>query len=158
MIRKANFKDLKSIMSLIKLNSETKLSSDTFSKYEIMAAEKCIKEFIKKQNKDNKFFVIVNSGKIIGCGGYSRDDDTYGVYNLYWLAIHPAFKNRGLATKLYARIESKLKALRARMIIAEAGRGETNGFFYKKMKFKVAGIIPKYYSKAEDLIWYYKNL
>lgn len=158
MIRKAATKDLKAIISLIKLNAETKLNSDTFSKYEIPAAEKCIREFIKNQNKDNKFFVIADSANIIGCGGYSRDEDTYGVYNLYWLAIHPAFKKHGLATELYSHIELNLKKLRARLIIAEAGRGETNRFFYRKLKFKVAGIIPKYYSKKEDLIWYYKNI
>lgn len=79
MIRKANLKDSKSIMALIKLNS------DTFSKSEFPSAEKCVKELIKKQDGENKFFVTVNSGKISGCGGYSRNDDTNGVYELCWL-------------------------------------------------------------------------
>lgn len=151
MIKKATPKDLKSIMALIKLNS------DTFSRFEIPAAEKSIGGFIKKQNKSNKFFVIAKSGKIIGCGGYVKNDDTFGVYTLCWLAIHPDFKRRGLAIKLYSYIESNLKTLNARLIIAEAGRGEVNRFFYKKMKFRVAGTIPKYYSEKEDLMWYYKK-
>lgn len=139
-------------MSLIKLNG------DTFSRFEIPAAEKSIKEFLKNQNKNNKFFVIVESGKIIGCGGYAKNDDTFGVYTLCWLAIHPDFKRRGWAIKLYAHIESDIRSLHARLIIAEAGRGEINRFFYKKIKFRIAGIIPKYYSKDEDLVWYYKKL
>lgn len=152
MIKKAVPNNFKAIISLIKLNS------DTFSRFEIPAAEKSIKEFIKKQDKDNKFFVILDSGKIIGCGGYAKNDDTYGVYTLCWLAIHPDFKRQGKAIKLYFHIESNIRALGARLIIAEAGRGEINRFFYKKTKFRIAGIIPKYYSKKEDLVWYYKKL
>ena len=151
MIRKAVSKDLRSIISLVKLNS------DTFSRFEIPAAEKNIKEFVKGQDKNNKFFVIINSDKIVGCGGYEKQDDTFGVYTLCWLVIHPDFKRRGLAVELYSHIESNLKTLHARLIIAEAGRGEVNRFFYRKIKFKIAGIIPKYYSRTEDLVWYYKS-
>lgn len=133
-------------MSLIKLNS------DTFSRFEIPSAEKSVKEFIKNQNNNNKFFIVVKSNKIAACGGYSKNDDTYGTYTLCWLVVHTDFKRQGIATKLYAHIELKLKTLRARLIIAEAGRGEINRFFYKKMKFKIAGIIPKYYGKKEDLV------
>lgn len=152
MIRKATPKDLKLIVALIKLNL------DTFSESEIPSAEKCIKELIKKQDKENEFFVLVDSEKIIGCAGYSKQDDTSGVYFLCWLAVHPNFKRRGVATKLYNYIESKLKLLHARLIILNAGSNEINRFFYKKIKFKIAGIIPKYYSKKKDLVWYYKNL
>lgn len=152
MIKKATKKDFKAIMSLIELNS------DTFSRFEIPAGGKSIKEFIRNQNRDNKFFVKVGSDKIIGCGGYLKNDDTYGVYTLCWLVVHPDFKRRGIAISLYNHIESGLKSLRARLIIAEAGKGEINRFFYRKIKFKIAGIIPKYYSKKEDLIWYVKTL
>jgi ribosomal protein S18 acetylase RimI-like enzyme len=152
MIKKATSKDLKEIMSLIKLNG------DTFSKFEIPAAEKSIREFVKKQDKNNKFFVIVESGKTIGCGGYAKNDDTYGVYTLCWLVIHPDFKRQGKAIKLYDHIESDISSLRARLIIAEAGRDEINRFFYRKIKFKTAGIIPKYYSEKEDLVWYCKKI
>jgi len=152
MIRKAAQKDLKSIISLIKLNS------DTFSRFEIPAAEKSIKEFISNQNKENKFFVVVESMKIVACGGYAKNDDTYGVYTLCWLVVHPDFKRQGKAINLYNHIESGLKSLRARLIIAEAGKGEINRFFYRKIKFNIAGIIPKYYSKKEDLVWYVKTL
>jgi len=152
MIRKAAPKDFKSIISLIKLNS------DTFSRFEIPVAQKSIEEFIKNQNKSNKFFITINSGKIIGCGGYAKNDDTFGVFTLCWLAVHPDFKRQGVAINLYNHIERDLKPLRARLIIAEAGKGEINGFFYRKIKFKIAGIIPKYYSRKEDLIWYYKKL
>lgn len=152
MIRKATIKDLKPIMALIKLNL------DTFSESEIPSAEKCIKELVKKQDKKNEFFVIADSEKIIGCAGYSKQDDTKGVYFLCWLAVHPDFKRQGIATKLYSHIEAKLKLLHARLIILNAGSNETNRFFYKKMGFKTCGTIPKYYSETKNLIWYYKPI
>lgn len=152
MIKKAISKDFKSIMSLIKLNS------DTFSRFEILAVEKIIRRFIKNQSKNNKFFVIVEFGKIIGCSGYAKNDDTFGVYTLCWLAIHPDFKRQGVATELYIYIEDKIKSLGARLLVLNAGSDEVNRFFYKKMGFKISGEIPKYYSRKKDLIWYYKNM
>lgn len=152
MIRKATSKDFKSIMALIRLNL------DTFSESEIPSAEKCIKELIKKQDKENEFFVAVDSEKIIGCAGYSKQDDTSGVYFLCWLVVHPDFKRQGIATELYNHIETKLKSLRARLIILNAGSNEVNKFFYRKMGFKTCGTIPKYYSETKNLIWYYKPI
>lgn len=152
MIKKAMFKDLNLIMSLIKLNS------DTFSETEILQAKKCIKELIKKQNEEKSFFIMINSGKIVGCAGYSQQDDTEGVYFLCWLAVHPDFKRQGIATDLYKYIENKLITLQARLLILNAGSNEINRFFYKKMGFKISGKIPKYYNQEKDLVWYYKIL
>lgn len=153
MIKKAKFDDLISIMSLIELNS------DTFSAVEILSAKRYLKRFINKQNKENKFFIWINStGEALGCGGYSKQDDADGVYFLCWLAVHPDFKRKGIATELCNYIENKLKTLNARLLILNAGSNETNRFFYKKRGFRIAGIIPQYYSQEKDLVWYYKSL
>ena len=152
MIREAKLKDFQKIMSLLKLNL------DTFSKSEIPAAANYIPELIRQKNKYGNFFVIVDRNEIVGCAGYSREQDVIGVYSFNWLAIHPDFKRRGLATELYNHIENSVKLLNARLFIANAGEKEPNRFFYKKMGFKVCGKIPKYYSNKKDLIWYYKFL
>ncbi|MCK5633333.1 GNAT family N-acetyltransferase [bacterium] len=152
MIQKAKKEDSANIIALIELNS------GTFPKQEICAAKKSIKKIIKKQDKENKFYIATISKKIVGCGGFSKRNDTSGVYSLNWLAIHPDFKREGIATDLYKFIETSVQKLDARLIILSAGSNEENQHFYKKMGFKSSARIPKYYNKTKDLLWYYKHL
>ena len=153
MIREATLEDLPSITSIMELNS------DVYSKNEISAAKEDIKEWTGVQNrKDNNYFVEVNPHKITGCAGYSKRYDTEGVYTFSWLAVHPDFKRKGVATDLYNLIEAQLTKLNARLIILNTGKGEVNNFFYEKIGFKIGGIIPTYYHGKNDLVWYYKSL
>lgn len=151
-IREANIKDIKIIMMLLKLNS------DTFMKSEFSSARKNITELIKKKDKNNNFYVTTINNDIVGCCGYSYQYDTYNVYSLNWLAINPNYKRQGIATELYNYIETIIKKLNGRLIILNAGSNEINKYLYKKVGFKISGHIPKYYSKEKDLIWYYKNI
>ncbi len=145
-------KDLEKILSIIKLNP------DTFYESEIAEAGKNIMEIIKKRNKENDFLIERISKKIIGCAGFERQNDTNGVYSLNWLAIHPDYKRRGIATGLYNFIEKHIEKLNARLIFLNAGSGEENRYFYSKMGFKASGRIPKYYNETKDLVLYYKFL
>lgn len=151
-IRQAGLDDLKTILSLIKLNS------DTFSKTEVTEAGKYLMGLISKRNQENDFFVAKVSNKIVGCAGFSKQTDTYGVYCLNWLAVHPDFKRRRIATKLYLFIEACIKKQSGRMIVLDAGSDEANQYFYRKMGFIECGIIPKYHSEKKDMIMYYKPL
>ena len=153
MIRKANAKDLVSIISLFRLNSTV------YSECEIIIAKKYIQEIIESHNyKNDSYFVFVDSGRVIGCAGYALRKDTENVFSLNWLAVHPRFKRKGIATKLYQYIEEQIKLLNARLIILNAGSYEENKFFYEKMGFIIVGTIPKYYSDTKDLIQYCKLL
>jgi ribosomal protein S18 acetylase RimI-like enzyme len=148
MIRKAEIADLEKIMDLSKLIS-------IFSQYEISSAKKAITKIIENSGVNSNFYVLVEAD-IVGCGGFSKKEDTTGVYSVNWLVIDPSQQGKGLGTKLYDHIELEIKKLGARLIILNAGTDEKNRFFYKKMGFKPAGEIPKYYSDSKGLVWYYK--
>ena len=140
MIQQAKSSDLKIIVSLIKLNF------DTFSEIESEEAGKYIRKLISKRDKENNFFVSEISNRIVGCAGFSKQKDTSGVYCLNWLAVHPDFKRKGIATELYHFIEERIKKLAGRLIMLEAGSGEANQYFYIKMGFVECGRIPAYQS------------
>lgn len=148
MIRPANIEELETIVSLLRLNP------DTFSKTEVASAVKNIRQLIKQK----KFFIARVRDRIAGCAGFEKQDDTNGVYSLNWLAVHPSFKRRGIATKLYNLIEERVRRRGARLILLNAGSGEVNRHFYRKTGFKKSGRIPKYYGPAKDLIFYCKPL
>ena len=65
------------------------------------------------------------------------------------LAVHPDFKRRGIATELYVFIEGCVKKIGGRLIILDAGSGEVNQYFYRKMGFIECGRVPKYYSEKK---------
>lgn len=152
MIQHAKASDLKTIISLIKLNS------NTFSEIESAEAGKYLRKLISKRDNENDFFVAKRSNKIVGCAGFSKQTDTYGVYCLNWLAVHPEFKRRGIATELCLLIEKRIKELAGRIIVLEAGSGEVNRHFYGKMGFVECGRVPKYHSEEKDMVIYYKPL
>lgn len=148
MIRRAKPGELGTIISLLRLNL------DTFSKTEVASAVKNVREFIRQK----KFFIARVSDRIVGCAGFEKQDDTDGVYSLNWLAVHPDFKRKGVATALCNLIEERVKRLGARLIFLNAGSGEANRHFYRKMGFKKSGRISKYYGEAKDLVFYCKPL
>lgn len=148
MIRPAKMGELGTIVSLLRLNP------GTFSKTEVASAIKNIRGIIGRRN----FFIARASDRIVGCAGFEKQNDTRRVYSLNWLAIHPDFKRQGIATGLYNFIEERVKRLGGRLILLNAGSGETNRHFYRKMGFKKSGRIPKYYNETKDLIFYFKLL
>lgn len=149
---KAKMENLGEILALMKLNPRV------YSKIEVCVAEESVRKLISKQNREAKYFVAKVAEKIVGCAGYSKRNDTTGVYTLNWLVVHPDYKRRGIATDLYELIEARLQELDARLIILSAGSNEGNKYFYKKMGFTQSVRIPKYYSKTKGKVWYYKHL
>jgi N-acetylglutamate synthase-like GNAT family acetyltransferase len=149
MIRLAKLSDLKIIMdNLIRTNS------DTFSQEEITTAEESISQLINQQ----RYYVSIRSGVIVGCAGFSEREDTTGVFVLNWIAVNPNITQKGIGTELYNFVEKKVKELGARMMILNAGSGEDNVLFYRKMGFTEVGRIPQCYGTHKDLIWYQKML
>lgn len=59
---------------------------------------------------------------------------------------------------MYNLIEERVKRLGARLIFLNAGSGEANRHFYRKMGLKKSGRIPKYYGEEKDLVLYHKIL
>ncbi len=150
MIRRAETRDLREIVSIFRSNPET------FSDTELTVAGKDIRNVIKDRGCEKDYFVAEASGKIVGCSGFERQRDTNGVYVLTWLAVHPDFQRKGVATRLYRLIEGSIRKMHGRVIFIYAGSGEANRHFYRRMGFRKTGRIPKYHSATKDLVVYCK--
>lgn len=148
MILRATKDDSKEIIKLMETNQ------DVFSISEILYA----KQFLEKLEEVNFFKFTKINADIIACGGFYLCEESDHAFELCYLVVHKKFQGIGIGTRMYKFIEDEIISKNGKLILAEAGSKENNSEFYKKMGFKISGIIPKFYSADKDLIQYYKNL
>jgi ribosomal protein S18 acetylase RimI-like enzyme len=148
MILKVTKADYNDIIHLMETNK------DVFSTAEIRSA----KHFLEN-SEDVSFYKRVDTAtNILACGGFNPCRESDSAFELCYLVVHGDYQGMGIGTRLYNYIERKIIALNGKLILAEAGSKEKNEMFYKKQGFKIAGIIPRFYSPKKDLIQYYKVL
>jgi len=75
------------------------------------------------------------------------------------VAVDPAHRRRGIATRLMAAAESLSRERGARAIVLEVGVSNVAAFeFYRKLGYKVAARLSHYYSWGEDAFGMTKSL
>lgn len=112
--------------------------------------------------KDYQFFVASdNDGEVIGYLCYGPTPLTQGTYDLYWIAVDPAFAGQGVGTMLLKQLESTLKEDNARLIVIETSSNQQYVLtrrFYEKNGYVLAETIKDFYRPGEDRITYVKYL
>jgi len=99
-------------------------------------------------------------GDLVGWICWGPTPCTSGTFDLYWIAVDPAFQGHGVGSALVAEMERRILG-RARLVVVEtAGRAEyapTRGF-YAARGYSVGATIADYYAPGDDLITYVKRL
>ena len=86
---------------------------------------------------------------------------TESTYDLYWLVVAEAARGRGVGAGLLAAVEGELRERGAGIIRVETSSLEGQGGarrFYEKTSFRLAGSIPDFYRKGDDLLVFSKVL
>ena len=86
---------------------------------------------------------------------------TRGTFDLYWIAVHPACKGRGVGRALVAKMEAEIRAEGARLV-----RVETAGLddyaatrrFYVRIGYDELSRIRDFYWPGNDLVTYGRYL
>ena len=94
------------------------------------------------------YFVLFESRKLIGCGGYGYDDKKNSVI-LSWGLIHNQFHKMGFGTHLLQyRIKQIVKKYPNSNIILDTSQKTYK--FYERFSFKVDNITRNFYGKGLD--------
>ena len=99
------------------------------------------------------FLVAEFRGEIIGyvCGAIEKRDCIYG--HIYSIAVHPNHRRKGVGKALMMRAIEIFKTHGARKIILECRVSNMAAIrFYRKLGFRMAGIIRRYYRDGEDAL------
>lgn len=97
---------------------------------------------------------------LVGFACWGPTPATTGTWDLYWLAVDPAWQGKGVGSQLLGEVESRLTAQRARLLVVEtssrADYAPTRAF-YERRGFRRAALLPEYYAPGDDLLIYLKD-
>lgn len=119
-----------------------------------------IDHFLEYDDGEYLIDCVLENKKIIGYICYGEASLTEGVYEVYYIAVDPAFQGKGIGKFLMAETEKKLTP-RARMIHIETSSDETYFLtqkFYERLNYKEIARIRDFYKVGEDKIIYEKRL
>jgi ribosomal protein S18 acetylase RimI-like enzyme len=85
---------------------------------------------------------------------------TLGTFDLYWMAVDPAFQGSGLGTALLHQMEHRLAALARLIVVETAGRPDyqPTRAFYEARGYRSVSRIPDFYAPGDDQVVYVKVL
>ena len=138
-------------------------SRPVFSDEECRIAMELIREGMEKPGDENAYQLLVAETEncVAGYACFGSIPLSQGAYDLYWIAVDPACRGRGIGGALLRRVEALVAGQGGRLIVAEtAGRAEYDATrrFYEGMHYTIAGRIRDYYRPGDDKVTYVKHL
>lgn len=134
-----------------------------FSQEEIDSVPAMFDEYLKygAQASGYHFIVYREGERVLGYAIYGYRDLTDGVYDLYWIAVDPNARRKGVGRKLLTACEEAVRAEGGRMLIAEtSGTAEyaSTREFYLRTGFVNEASIRDFYKPGDDLKIFVKRL
>jgi len=86
---------------------------------------------------------------------------TDGVYDIYWIVVHPAYGNQGIGTSLLLQAEEEMARRQARLLLIETSSTppyESARAFYRKRGYEERARILDYYRPGDHKIIFGKTL
>ena len=107
------------------------------------------------------FIFAEEAGRTLGYSCYGPIPGTLSGYDLYWIAVDPASRHRGIGKQLLFRTEQRVLACAGARIYAETSSTdlyETTRAFYERNGFILEGRLTDYYASGDDKMLYVKRL
>jgi len=102
-----------------------------------------------------------DDGRVAGYECHGPTPLTAGTYDLYWIAVDPAFQGAGFGRALLAFAEADVRATGGRLLLIETSSQESYGAtirFYEKSGYPLAARIKGYYRPGDDKLIFAKEL
>jgi ribosomal protein S18 acetylase RimI-like enzyme len=127
----------------------------------VVAMELIDRALSQPDQKDYAFFIAADANDCpVGYACYGPTPLTEGTFDLYWIAVDPAFSGQGIGTQLLSAVEEAIKKVKGRMLIIETSSGmqyASTRHFYRKNGYKLAETIEDFFREGEDRVTYVKK-
>jgi D-alanine-D-alanine ligase len=138
-------------------------SSGFFSSDEVEMAVQLVKESLRiGSQKSGYYFLFAElAGKVIGYACFGPIACTLSSFDLYWIAVHNAFRSAGFGKELLQRCECLIEKQQGRRIYVETSSRELylpTHQFYSSCGYKIEAVLKQFYSPQDDKIIYVKVL
>lgn len=134
-----------------------------FSQAEIDSVPEMFDEFLEQGAHASGYAFIVyrENDHVLGYAIFGYRDLTDGVYDLYWIAVDPSARRKGVGRALLTACEDAARAAGGRMLIAETSgtvEYESTREFYMRAGYINEASIKDFYSVGDDLRIYVKRI
>ena len=135
---------------------------DAFTDGEIAGAQKLMDHALQHPESDEYlFFVAEGEGSVWGYVCYGDAPFTDGVYDVYWLAVHPARLGLGVGRALLEAAEGDVRDRGGRMLLIDTASKPSYDMtraFYEHLGYRETARVRDYYRVGDDKVIYAKRL
>lgn len=92
---------------------------------------------------------------------FAPDPHADGVWNLWWIGVHPDYHGKGVGVALLTAVEDCLRREEARLLIIETSSMESTErarAFYVRQGYSDCGRIPDFYGQGDDKLIFCKRV
>ena len=134
-----------------------------FSQEEIDSVPEMWEEYLTLGSEGSGYhFIVYRDGdQVLGFAIYGFRDLTDGVFDLYWIAVDPSARLKGVGRALLTASEAAVREAGGRMLIAEtSGTAEYKSTrkFYISMGYDNEASIKDFYKPGDDLNIFVKRV
>lgn len=134
---------------------------DIFSAQDKECVRELWDEYLARGPKSGyDFRVYRENGRAVGYICFGPTPLTVGTWDVYWLAVHPEQRRKGIARRLLADAEEQMARQGARLILIEtSGTWAYEGTrrFYESAGYRYQAVIHDFYAPGDDLIVFGKR-
>ena len=137
-------------------------STGFFRPDEVDVAVELVQERLAKGDASGYHFIFADrGGRTIGYACYGPIACTVGSYDLFWIAVDPAFQRHGLGRALVFESERLIvNAGGKRVYIETSGKPQylPTRRFYERCGYALAAELPEFYGPEDPKLVYVKSL
>ena len=153
MIRSAASDDVVAVLALAE-------ATGLFEPHELEDFGGMISEHLEGQS-EHDFWVVDDDGELLGAAYYAPEAFSDGVWNLYFIGVHPSHQGKGRGSALLSYVEKTLQAQGDRLLLVETSgvsSFEQTRTFYRKNGYDEEARIRDFYKPGDDKIIFRKAL
>lgn len=133
-----------------------------FNAEEAACVSELLGDYLGRPDHNGYFFLTAEvDGQVGGFACYGPTPLTDGTYDLYWVAVKPEFKQKGIGRSLMEQVEQEVRQQGGRMLVADTSGSpayDRTREFYERLGFQRAATIPDFYREGDPLVLYFKSL
>jgi ribosomal protein S18 acetylase RimI-like enzyme len=133
-----------------------------FKSFEVKVAEEVIDAYLDDAaGSGYNILVAVDGVRLAGYICYGPTPCTDGTWDMYWEAVDPAQRGRGIGTALTEAAEAAMTRAGGRMIMIETSASplyDNTRRFHQSRGYVTVASVPDFYAPADDMLIMQKRL
>ncbi|HEY45434.1 MAG TPA: GNAT family N-acetyltransferase [Anaerolineae bacterium] len=134
-----------------------------FKPIEVSCVEELWNEYQSELEASGYVFLVhrEDDGSVTGYSCFGTHPLTEGTYDLYWIAVDPATRGRGIGHALLSRTEREVYARGGRLLLVETSSTPTYAAaraLYESGGYHFEACVHDFYAPGDDLLIYAKVL